>query len=60
MERQVKERFSNEVIAELLRLKWWDLPDENIKMIIPYLQAEPCVKIIMSLIKQFRTNDEFA
>lgn len=31
----IKYRFDEEIIKELLELKWWDLPDEKIKQ-IPY------------------------
>lgn len=35
--KHIKYRFSENVIAKLLELKWWDLPDEEIKKIIPIL-----------------------
>ena len=28
--RQIRKRFSEEIISELLRLKWWDWPMEKI------------------------------
>ncbi len=54
--RQIRERFSQEIVSELLKLQWWDLTDESIKMIIPYLQEEPSAKIIRSLRKNFRAK----
>ena len=39
--RVVKYRFSKEKIAELLELKWWDLPWKELREKIPWLLAEP-------------------
>jgi len=36
----VKKRFSDEIIAKLLMLKWWDLPMEKIKKIMPLLCSD--------------------
>jgi len=33
----IKKRFDNEVINKLLKLKWWDFEDEEIKQICPLL-----------------------
>jgi acetyltransferase-like isoleucine patch superfamily enzyme len=33
----IRKRFDDETIEFLLKLKWWDLPDEEINKIIPYL-----------------------
>ena len=52
--RQVKKRFSEELITELQKLKWWEFDDEEIKLLIPYLQQEPCSKIIKSISQQFK------
>ena len=56
--REIRERFSHEIITELIQLRWWDLPDESIKLIIPYLQAEPCAKIIRSLRSKFKAEND--
>lgn len=37
--RVVKKRFSDDDISFLLKLKWWDLPVEQINTIIPYLTS---------------------
>lgn len=35
----IRKRFSEDVIAKLQELKWWDWPDEKIKEHIPAIQA---------------------
>jgi virginiamycin A acetyltransferase len=35
--RRIKKRFDDELIALLLRLRWWDLPVEEINRLIPVL-----------------------
>ncbi len=35
----IRKRFSDDVIAELLKLQWWDLPEERIKENIDSLQS---------------------
>ena len=55
--RQVKKRFSEELIGELQKLRWWELDDEEIKLLIPYLQQEPCAKIIRSIRQQFKQKN---
>lgn len=37
--RVVKKRFNEEDISFLLKLKWWDLPIDEINAIIPYLTS---------------------
>lgn len=44
-------RFEKEFIDLLLELKWWDLPDEEIKELIPIL----CSKNF-DLLKEYKTN----
>ena len=33
----LKYRFQTDVIERLLQLRWWDLPDEKIASLVPYL-----------------------
>ena len=35
--RCIKKRFDEETIAALLDTKWWELPDETIEKIAPYM-----------------------
>ena len=39
----LKYRFTSEIIADLLNLKWWELPDEVIKT-LPYDNIQECLK----------------
>ncbi len=41
----LKYRFSQDIIDELLQLKWWDLPDEDIRD-LPFDNVEECIKIL--------------
>lgn len=43
--RILRYRFNEEIIKELLSLKWWDLSDEIINT-LPYDNIENCIKII--------------
>jgi acetyltransferase-like isoleucine patch superfamily enzyme len=40
-----KKRFSDEDIEFLLRLKWWDLPEHEINMIVPILSSTDISKL---------------
>lgn len=40
----IKFRFEREVIDNLLRLRWWDLPEATIREIIPQLCAAPSLE----------------
>lgn len=42
----IRQRFSQEIIDEFMKMKWWDLPNEIILELIPYLQQEPTMDII--------------
>jgi len=33
----IKYRFDDEKISKLLKLKWWDMPEEKVKQIVPQL-----------------------
>ena len=35
----IKKRFSDEIIAELLLLKWWEWPLERISYALPHIQS---------------------
>jgi virginiamycin A acetyltransferase len=38
--REIRKRFSENVIDQLLAAKWWDLPREKVLSLIPLLQSE--------------------
>ena len=44
--RVVKQRFTDIVIRALLGMKWWDLPEEKLAELIPYLQSQDVFGLI--------------
>ena len=57
--RFIRYRFSEEVIEELLNIKWWDLPLEVIQEIVPYLTStdiDENIQKIKDVIKQHGIN----
>lgn len=52
--KRIKKRFSNEIIKELLLIKWWDYQEEKIREIIPFLSSKISnlqIKKIKSILK---------
>lgn len=49
--RLVRKRFDNELVALLLRVKWWDLPIEEINKLIPVLSSSDLEKVKEDLAK---------
>jgi acetyltransferase-like isoleucine patch superfamily enzyme len=45
----IKYRFTEKQIEELLELKWWDLPDETIRELVPLLISENVDELINKL-----------
>jgi acetyltransferase-like isoleucine patch superfamily enzyme len=41
--KEVKQRFSQEIIQCMLRLQWWNYPDDCINLVVPLLQSEPSI-----------------
>lgn len=39
-------RFDNEIIRKLEKIKWWDLKEDNLVKIIPFLQSEDMEKFL--------------
>lgn len=52
--RTVRHRFTPEIRALLLELRWWDLPLDTVKAIIPELSAPPTVDGLRALIARVR------
>lgn len=52
--RQIKQRFDNEIVDLLLRLKWWELPNEDIKSISKVLCSTPQKNMLSELIDAYR------
>ena len=42
----IKMRFSNEIIEKLLKIKWWNFPDEMLIKFIPLLMNADITKFI--------------
>lgn len=52
--KSLKQRFGDDIVEILLRLKWWDLPLENIKNIMKILSSKPDKAILIELISTYR------
>lgn len=52
--KHLKMRFSDEVIALLLKLEWWDLPVAAIRELCRELSAAPNAALIQSWIEKYR------
>ena len=52
--KSVKQRFDDEIVDILLRLKWWDLPLDDIKNITRILSSKPDKSILVELISTYR------
>jgi acetyltransferase-like isoleucine patch superfamily enzyme len=50
----IRKRFSDEVVALLLLLHWWDLPIESIRDIKRHLLGQPTVGLLHFLIAKYR------
>ena len=51
--RQIRMRFLEDEVVMLLRLKWWDLPEEDVKAAVKSLQMEPSRSNLSSLLRRF-------
>jgi len=52
--KNIKFRFDKEVIELLLKLKWWDLDDKNIKDILPSLLSQPRTETLKELLTKYK------
>ncbi len=52
--KSVKQRFENDIIDILLRLRWWDLPLEDIKKITKILSSRPNKATLLELLSGYR------
>src|SRR5574344_959095 len=55
--RVIKYRFTPEIIADLLRLKWWDLPDEEIAR-LTFNDIKVCIKELKEIRKRIPVKEE--
>lgn len=51
-----KKRFDDPTIELLLKLRWWDLPVEDIRSVTQELSSPPTPELLESLIKRFRPD----
>ncbi len=51
--KSLKQRFADDIVEILLRLKWWDLPIENIKSISRILSSEPEKAMLLKLVSTY-------
>jgi virginiamycin A acetyltransferase len=54
--RLVRKRFPDDVIAELISLRWWDLPDEEVCAVQPLLQSSD-VRSLIPVLRRMRGTD---
>jgi acetyltransferase-like isoleucine patch superfamily enzyme len=54
--RLIRRRFSEEIIAQMIRLRWWDLPDEDVSALQARLQSSD-VDGLISAIRRIRDAD---
>ncbi|MGN9134974.1 CatB-related O-acetyltransferase [Clostridium sp. HCP1S3_B4] len=44
--REIRKRFDNETIEKLIKLKWWNLSNEKIAQVIPFIQHNDIENLI--------------
>lgn len=42
--KHIRYRFEPDIVGEFLKLRWWDLEDSKINLILPFLQSEPTIQ----------------
>ncbi len=47
--RPLRARFEPEVVDELLELRWWDLPDEVVRELVPVLSGDDVEALLVAL-----------
>ncbi|WP_376099065.1 CatB-related O-acetyltransferase [Roseomonas sp. CCTCC AB2023176] len=55
--RKIRNRFDEKARAALLRIKWWDLPIEDIRPLAPLLMSEdpqPLITAVRTLLREWR------
>jgi len=52
--RLIRQRFSDDIIMYLLKLKWWELPLEDIRNITHLLSSKPDASSLESLVTTYR------
>lgn len=52
----IRRRFNIEIIDQLLLLRWWDLPLEDIKNLINDLGREPTLISVIGMVNKYRSS----
>ncbi len=52
--RVIRSRFGEDVVSILGNLKWWDLPIETVRTILPILQDSPSIPKLEEILRNFR------
>ena len=52
--KSIRKRFDDEIIALLLELRWWELPLDDIRQLIPQLCTAPTAEHLAELIARYR------
>lgn len=55
--KKIGQRFSGEIISELLELKWWDLPEHVLKENLSFFREDITIENIEKIIKQLKATD---
>lgn len=55
--RPIRKRFDDETIEKLLKIKWWDLSDDDVKKLLPYLIDGDIDKVIEQAVVIRVTNE---
>lgn len=55
--REIKKRFDEQTIRELLEIRWWDLDDRAIDQLLPMLMSTDITTFIKTA-RKFRTTEE--
>ena len=49
--KHIRNRFSDEIIEELLKARWWDRPVEVVRKVVPLLQQPMTLEVATSILK---------
>ena len=52
--RKIGQRFSDEIIAELMEIQWWNLPDDVIRQSIAYFKGDVTQEVLSEFRQKIR------
>ena len=56
----IRKRFDDNIIEELLQLRWWDLPLNHLNSLIPELQASASSESIKAICARLNSPDKIS